>query len=153
MELIEKETELLDTGMIRLQDVNFETGKAALLPESSAPLDQVGQILTKWPDLKVEIRGHTDATGSDSLNMMLSQTRAGSVLAYMQTKFTTLTAGQFTAKGYGESRPIAPNNTALGRAKNRRVEFVVLNKDVLKKEVERRRMLEKTEPAPADTTK
>jgi outer membrane protein OmpA-like peptidoglycan-associated protein len=153
VELIEKETELLDTGMIRLQDVNFETGKADLLPESSTPLDQVGQILTKWPELKIEIGGHTDARGKDAYNQKLSEARANSVKTYMQTKFPNLRPDQFTAKGYGESKPIAPNNTDLGMAKNRRVEFVVLNKDVLRKESERRRLLQKGETAPADSTK
>jgi outer membrane protein OmpA-like peptidoglycan-associated protein len=143
VELIEKETELLDTGMIRLQDVNFETAKADLLPESFPSLNVVGQILSKWPDLKIEIGGHTDSRGSAPYNQNLSDQRANSVLTYMKTNFPALKAEQFTAKGYGESKPIAPNNTDLGMAKNRRVEFVVLNKDVLKKETERRSLLPK----------
>jgi len=143
VELIEKETELLDTGMIRLQDVNFETGKADLLPESHASLDQVGQILSKWPELQIEVGGHTDSRGSDALNQRLSEARANSVLSYIKGKFPNLKAEQFTAKGYGEAKPVAPNNTDLGRAKNRRVEFVVLNKDVLKRETERRSLQQK----------
>jgi len=143
VELIEKETELLDTGMIRLQDVNFETGKADLLPESHASLDQVGQILSKWPELQIEVGGHTDSRGSEALNQRLSEARANSVLDYIKGKFPNLKAEQFTAKGYGESKPVAPNNTDLGRAKNRRVEFVVLNKDVLKRETERRSLQKK----------
>ncbi|MEO5618378.1 MAG: thrombospondin type 3 repeat-containing protein, partial [Candidatus Eisenbacteria bacterium] len=153
VELIEKETELLDTGMIRLQDVNFETAKATLLPESFASLNVVGQVLTRWPDLRIEVGGHCDWRGSNAYNLRLSQQRAASVLAYLREKFPTLKADQYTAKGYGESRPIAPNATDIGMAKNRRVEFVVLNKDVLKKETERRRLLLKGEPAPADTTR
>ena len=57
IEVTEKETEMLDTGMIRLQNVNFETGKAALLPDSYAVLDEVGTILLKWPQLEIEIGG------------------------------------------------------------------------------------------------
>ena len=67
-------------------------------------------------------------------------------------KFPDLKAGQFTVKGYGETKPLVPNTNDLNMAKNRRVEFVVLNKDVLKKEIERRRLLKKEEAAPADTT-
>ena len=153
VEMVEKETELLDTGMIRLQDVNFETAKADLLPESYPSLDIVGQILTKWPQLRIEVGGHTDSRGTDAYNLKLSQARAASVLSYLTQKFPGLHPEQFTSKGYGESKPIAPNTTDLGRAKNRRVEFVVLNKDVLRKETENRRLQQKNESAPADTTK
>jgi outer membrane protein OmpA-like peptidoglycan-associated protein len=159
IEVIERETEMLDTGMIRLQNVNFETGKANLLSESFPTLDIVGQVLGKWPELKIEIGGHTDSRGSDAANHKLSQARADSVLSYLMQKFPALKAEQFSVKGYGESKPVAPNTNALNMAKNRRVEFVVTNKDVLKRESERRRLLQKSEtpppvtPAPADTTK
>ena len=150
IELIEKETELLDTGMIRLQDVNFETGRSEILPESFPLLDVVGQILKKWPELQIEIGGHTDSRGSNAANQTLSESRAKAVRGYLVQKFPELTAEQFTARGYGESKALVPNNSDLNMAKNRRVEFVVRNKDVLKREVERRRMLPKE--APADTT-
>ncbi len=148
VELIERETELLDTGMIRLQNINFETAKADLLPDAFPTLDVVGQVLTKWPELRIEIGGHTDARGSNAYNQKLSEARAHSVLSYMTGKFPNLKPEQFTAKGYGESKPVAPNTDALGMAKNRRVEFVVLNTDVLKREVERRRLLQKDEAPP-----
>ena len=141
--MTEKETELLDTGMIRLQGVNFETGKSDLLPESFTVLDQVGAVLRRWPQLQVEVGGHTDARGSAAANQTLSEARANAVRTYLLGKFTDIQGAQLSAKGYGESRPIAPNNSALNMAKNRRVEFVVLNKDVLKKEVEKRRLLTK----------
>jgi OOP family OmpA-OmpF porin len=143
IEVTEKETELLDTGMIRLQDVNFETAKADVLPDSYATLDVVGQVLSKWPELKIEVGGHTDARGSEKYNQTLSDARAAAVVAYLTRKFPGLKADQFTAKGYGESRPLAKNDSPLNMAKNRRVEFVVLNKDVLKREVERRKLLQK----------
>jgi outer membrane protein OmpA-like peptidoglycan-associated protein len=153
IEVIDKETELLDTGMMRLQDVNFETGKAELLPESYGALDVVGQVLMKWPGLKVEVGGHTDSRGSDAKNQTLSDARANSVLNYLKQKYPGLKPDQYTAKGYGESKPVAPNTSQLNMAKNRRVEFVVVNKEVLRRESERRRMLEKggTAPAPAPT--
>ena len=153
VEYIEKETELLDTGMIRLQDVNFETNKATLLPESHPVLDVVGAILKKWPELKIEIGGHTDARGSNAHNQRLSEARAQSVLAYLTQKYPELQPDQFSARGYGEARPLVPNTTALNMAKNRRVEFVVQNKDVLKRETERRRLLQRNEAAPPDSSR
>ncbi len=162
IEVIERETELLDTGMMRLQNVNFETGKAALLPDSYAVLDVVGQVLVKWPGLKVEVGGHTDSRGTAAKNQTLSEARANAVLTYLTQKFPSLQPGQYSVKGYGSTKPIAPNTSALNMAKNRRVEFVVLNKEVLKRESQRRHLLQQGEtqtpppaptPAPADTTK
>ena len=152
IEFIEKETELLDTGMIRLHDVNFQTGKAEILPESFADLDVVGQVLRKWPELKIEIGGHTDSRGADKYNQRLSEARARAVMTYLTTKYADLKPTQFTAKGYGESRPLVPNTSDLNMSKNRRVEFVVQNRDVLRHEVQRRRLLQKGEAAP-DSTK
>jgi outer membrane protein OmpA-like peptidoglycan-associated protein len=149
IEVLERETELLDTGMIRLSDVNFETGKAELLAESHGVLDVVGAVLGRWPELKLEIGGHTDARGSDAYNQRLSEARAGAVKAYLTAKYPGLKPEQYTVKGYGEQKPLAPNTNALNMAKNRRVEFVVQNKDVLKREVEKRRLLQKSEAAPA----
>ncbi len=143
IEVTEKETQLLDTGMIRLQGVNFETGKSDILPESFPILDEVGSILRKWPQLQVEVGGHTDSRGTAAANQALSEARANAVRSYLLEHFSDIQASQMTAKGYGEAKPIAPNNNQLNMAKNRRVEFVVLNKDVLKKEVERRKMLQK----------
>jgi OOP family OmpA-OmpF porin len=153
---IERETELLDTGMIRLQNIQFETNKADLKPEALPLLDVVGQVLEKWPQLRIEIGGHTDARGSDAHNQKLSEARANAVEKYLLEKFPTLDPKQFTVKGYGESRPLVPNRDETSWALNRRVEFVVQNKDVLKREVERRRTLMKSDTtgtAPPDTTR
>jgi len=141
IEVSEKETQLLDTGMIRIENINFDTGKATLKPESFKVLDEVGGILMQWPQLQFEVGGHTDSRGSDANNQKLSDSRAQAVLDYLQQKFPGLGSGQYTAKGYGESKPVSDNKTALGMAKNRRVEFKVTNTDVLKKEVEKRKML------------
>jgi OOP family OmpA-OmpF porin len=143
IELIERETELLDTGMMRFNNINFETDKAELLPESFATLDLVGQILSKWPQLRIEIAGHTDQRGTTAKNQQLSLARARAVQTYLLQKYSTLDAGQYTTKGYGESRPLAPGNDEKSWSINRRVEFVVLNKDVLKREVEKRRLAPK----------
>ena len=136
-----KETELLETGMIRLQDVNFDTGRATLRNESQATLDEVGNILARWPDLRVEIGGHTDSRGAPARNLALSRARAQAVLAYLLDKFPELDASHYTTAGYGSTRPIADNRTELGREKNRRVEFKVLNKEALRRVKEEQRLL------------
>ena len=139
----EKETELLETGMIRLQNINFDTGKSTIKPESDAALDEVGGILTHWPELRIEIGGHTDSRGGTAYNQKLSEERAQAVLDYLKQKYPELKAEQYTAVGYGESKPLVPNTSVLNMAKNRRVEFKVLNTDVLKREREKQRLLEK----------
>jgi outer membrane protein OmpA-like peptidoglycan-associated protein len=143
IEVSERETELLDTGMIRLDNVEFETGKADLKPEALSQLDIVGQVLTKWPELKVEIGGHTDSRGSNAANQTLSEARVKSVLDYLLQKFPQLKPEQYVSRGYGESKPLVQNSSPEAMARNRRVEFVVLNKEVLKREIERRKLLEK----------
>ena len=152
IEVIERETELMDTGKIRLQNVNFETGKAELKPESFPSLDAVGTVLSQWPQLKIEIAGHTDNVGGAAVNRRLSQARAASVLSYLNEKYPVIDGTRFTVKGYGKDKPLVPNTSDESRAMNRRVEFTVLNKEVLKKEIERRRLLKQGEAAPADST-
>ena len=110
-------------------------------------------MLTQWPTLKIEIAGHTDDVGGAAANQKLSLARAGSVLAYLMTKYPGIDSTRFTVKGYGKSKPVVPNTSVENRAKNRRVEFTVLNKEVLQKEVEHRRLLKQGEAAPSDTTK
>jgi OOP family OmpA-OmpF porin len=145
IEVSEIETILLDTGLIRLSEVNFELGKSDIKPESYNRLNQVGQILVQWPQLHIEIGGHTDSRGSEKLNQGLSEKRAQAVLEYLNTNFPDINESQYRVVGYGESQPLVPNTSAANMAKNRRVEFKVLNTDVLKKEVERRRMLRQGE--------
>lgn len=115
----------VDTGMLSSTKILFETSKAELKPECEAELDKIGGILVQVPDMKIEIAGHTDATGSEDFNEKLSQERAEAVMEYLTKKFPKLDAGNFTAKGYGESKPVADNDTAEGREKNRRVEFII----------------------------
>ena len=138
-----RETELIETGMIRLQDINFDTGKATIKEDSYKILDDVGNILVKWPQLRIEIGGHTDARGSDAYNQKLSESRAKAVLDYLVQKFPELIPNQFTTVGYGERQPISTNRTQLGMAKNRRVEFKVLNTEALKKQSEKQQFVPK----------
>ena len=153
IEVSEKETQLLDTGVIRLQNINFDLNKATIKAESFPLLDEVAAILLQYPTLNLEIGGHTDNTGKKAANLKLSEARAKSVLNYLLQKFPTLDASHFASVGYGSEVPVASNGTSLGRAKNRRVEFRVTNAEVLKIEREKRRFLRKDETAPADATK
>ena len=145
LELTEREVELLDKGVITARDIHFQTAKWDILPESRPILDEIGKILIQWPQLRIEIGGHADARGSDSYNMDLTQKRAQSVLDYLLTNFPQITRDQYTARGYGERTPVASNRTVEGMARNRRVEFKVLNTEELTKERERRRLLQRGE--------
>ncbi|MDA8140424.1 MAG: OmpA family protein [Desulfobacteraceae bacterium] len=108
-------------GTYILEGVQFETNKADLKKSSYSALDNAAEIMKKNPSLKVEIQGHTDASGKHDYNTQLSQRRAESVKAYLETK--GIEANRMIAKGYGPDRPIDTNDTKEGRARNRRVEF------------------------------
>jgi len=106
-----------------LKPVNFETGSAELLVDSHAALDKVAETAKKYPNLKLRVEGHTDSTGSASLNQTLSQKRADAVRDYL-VNTAGIPADQVVAAGFGQTRPIASNETSEGRAQNRRVEFI-----------------------------
>ncbi len=108
-----------------LEGVNFETDKAILTPDSLAALDRVAASLKDWPDVRVEVGGHTDSQGSSSHNMKLSAQRAETVKDYLAGK--GVDPSRMTVKGYGSTRPIADNKTKEGRAKNRRVDLIRLD--------------------------
>ena len=104
-----------------LEGVNFETDSAKLTPESEAIIDKVADGLRSHPEVKVEVGGHTDSAGRRRVNHRLSKARAEAVRDDLIGK--GVPASQMTAVGYGWSTPIASNQTAEGRAKNRRVEL------------------------------
>ena len=145
IELTERDRELLDKGVITTREIHFVTAKWDILPESQPVLDAIGTTLIQWPQLRIEVGGHCDWRGSDAYNQELSEKRAQAVLDYLLQKFPQINREQYVAKGYGESKPVASNKTVEGMAKNRRVEFKVLNTEELTKERERRRLLKKGE--------
>jgi outer membrane protein OmpA-like peptidoglycan-associated protein len=118
-------SELLDKintdGFVALY-ITFETGKATISPESDALLDQVAAALETAPDLVLEVAGHTDNVGTPASNQTLSEQRAEAVRSALVSR--GVAESRLTAKGYGQSAPIADNRTEDGRAKNRRVELV-----------------------------
>jgi outer membrane protein OmpA-like peptidoglycan-associated protein len=124
--IAEKNFNLVQKGMvITLKGVYFDIGKSTLRPESYPVLDDAAKILKDNPKIMVEIQGHTDSQGSESYNQTLSDKRAYSVVQYL-VKTQGIEIKRLKAIGYGESKPIASNETAEGRALNRRVEFVIL---------------------------
>jgi outer membrane protein OmpA-like peptidoglycan-associated protein len=108
-----------------LEGVNFETGKSTLTPESEAILNGVAESLVANDSIRVEVRGHTDNTGSMAVNRRLSAERAQAVSDYLETK--GVAADRLKARGMGPDQPVATNRTAEGRAQNRRVELRRLN--------------------------
>ncbi len=111
---------------IILKNIFFDFDKATLRPESTAELDRLTKMLNDIPTLKIEISGHTDNYGSDEYNLKLSADRAKAVVDYLISK--GISSDRLTSAGYGESQPIATNETNEGRQKNRRTEFKVLSK-------------------------
>lgn len=111
---------------IKLNNVFFESGKAALKKESFPELDRVAEFMSKNPDLKIEIGGHTDNVGKVATNKKLSESRAKAVAAYIISK--GIPKANIVSKGYGSAKPVDSNKTAKGKAQNRRVEFTILDK-------------------------
>ena len=102
--------------------INFETGKSVILPESKKTIDEIISMMSRNPDLKISVEGHTDNAGTEASNQKLSEERAKSVAdAIIAGK---IDKGRLQSKGYGEMKPIADNNSEEGRAKNRRVELI-----------------------------
>jgi len=104
-----------------LEGVRFDTDTARLKLSSRVTLDRVAKSLNAWPDVRIEIDGHTDSTNTDAHNLALSKARSAAVCEYLVTR--GVASSRLKEKGYGESRPIADNTTAAGRATNRRVEI------------------------------
>ena len=108
-----------------LKEIFFEFDKSTLLQQSFFELMRLLALLDMYPQMCIEIGGHTDGKGSDSYNKRLSENRARAVVDYLVSKGVDPDRLQF--KGYGKSVPVAPNDTDEGRALNRRVEFKILS--------------------------
>ncbi|MFK4441889.1 OOP family OmpA-OmpF porin [Caballeronia udeis] len=115
-------SQLQSSGHVQLYGVNFDFDRATLRADALPVLDRTAAMLKAHGDWKIEVQGHTDSTGVDSHNLVLSQARAAAVADYLSHHGAV--AAQLSAKGYGASRPIMPNDTETGRAQNRRVELV-----------------------------
>jgi OOP family OmpA-OmpF porin len=118
---------LENEGKVDLYGIYFDTDKATLKAESEATLNQVLAMLKGKPGLRIEIGGHTDSQAGEAYNLDLSKRRAQSVMKWLTDK--GIAATRLTAQGFGESQPVADNETAAGRALNRRVEIRDITKE------------------------
>jgi outer membrane protein OmpA-like peptidoglycan-associated protein len=112
--------------------VYFDTNKSVVKGTSATTLDRLVGILKEYPDSNILVEGHTDSAGADDYNMTLSKQRAESVTSYLSTH--GIASSRLTTKWYGETQPKSDNSTAAGKAKNRRVEMVIVASDELKQE-------------------
>ncbi len=116
----------LEVGQsIEIENIYFETGSSVLMPESFRSLNALIEFLKEYPNVTVEIGGHTDNIGSAEVNLALSEGRAFAVAEYVISQ--GINARRIVSKGYGFSRPIASNQTEEGRNRNRRVDFTILD--------------------------
>ncbi|MDE0590841.1 OmpA family protein [Halocynthiibacter sp. C4] len=114
-------------AILSANKLTFDPGADSMAPGASQTLDQIAEIMRDCQDVPIEIAGHTDSQGRESMNLSLSQARAEAVLMALMSR-RVLTAN-LTAKGYGETDPIATNDTPEGREENRRIEFTLLSAD------------------------
>jgi outer membrane protein OmpA-like peptidoglycan-associated protein len=106
------------------EGVTFDVGRATIKPQFYGALDAVASTLNQYGNTRIEIEGHTDSTGSATMNQQLSENRATAVASYLASR--GVARDRMYAIGYGKTRPIADNSTAEGRARNRRVEIIVI---------------------------
>ena len=113
--------QIAKSGHVAVYGIHFDTGKATILPDSEAVLQQIAQLMTDQPTLKLRVEGHTDNVGAAAANQSLSDKRARAVVAWLTTH--SVAPSRLTAKGFGATKPVAQNTTEEGRGKNRRVEL------------------------------
>ena len=117
--------EIEKTGRVAVYGINFATGKADITPDSAKVLGEIGNLLARKPDWRLRIEGHTDNVGNPKSNQDLSDRRAQAVKAWLTSK-QGVKPERLETKGFGDTKPVADNQTEAGRAKNRRVELVKL---------------------------
>src|SRR5687767_8501383 len=135
------ERQMLQDWMIRLTDLAFVPDSARILSEGMARLDSVSAVIRQWPMVRFEIGAHVDDQPAPAYRVPLSSLRAQAVGRYLLQTNPGLDARMFTLTGYGDTQPLVKNTSAANRARNRRVEFKVLNSDALTQERQRRTSL------------
>jgi OmpA-OmpF porin, OOP family len=113
--------ELDKSGHVAVYGILFDTGKATLQPSSEQTLSQIAKLMQDNADLKLRVEGHTDNVGAPAANQALSEKRAQAVKTWLAAH--NIAANRLTARGFGDTKPVADNSTDEGRAKNRRVEL------------------------------
>jgi outer membrane protein OmpA-like peptidoglycan-associated protein len=109
--------------IVNMSDVLFDSGQFSLKPGAREKLAKISGIVLAYPTLKLEVEGHTDSVGSEDMNVKLSENRASAVRDFLVHE--GIVTSSISSRGFGESQPVATNDTAAGRQKNRRVELVV----------------------------
>jgi OOP family OmpA-OmpF porin len=148
----QKRVEVRDNKIVINEKIQFEFDSAKILEVSHSLLNEVADVIKKNPQIKkIEVSGHASAEGSDRHNLNLSDRRAKSVRTYLIKK-GGIGKDMLTAKGYGETQPIADNDTDEGREKNRRVEFTITEQDITTTKVEvddqgNEKVIEETPPS------
>lgn len=104
--------------------ITFDTGRANIKPNFNPVLSDIANVMSKYPETKIEVQGHTDNVGSNADNLQLSQLRAQSVASALNAQ--GIDSSRIKSVGYGESMPVATNDTAAGRETNRRVEIKII---------------------------
>lgn len=132
------EVERVEDGIVVTFDgedsgIHFATDKYNINPDSQATLDKLAGILMEFPDTDVLVVGHTDSVGADAYNMTLSKNRAQSVTNYFVNN-KGISASRFSTHWYGETQPVASNDTPEGRAQNRRVNIVIVPNEKMEQE-------------------
>ncbi|MET0659387.1 MAG: OmpA family protein [Steroidobacteraceae bacterium] len=113
-----------DDVVISLTGINFGVGRSAIAAASESLLKKVQEAITRFPNASIVVEGHTDANGSDSQNLLLSQDRADAVKDYL-VRNAGVNVERISSIGYGEARPVASNETSEGRARNRRIDLII----------------------------
>jgi outer membrane protein OmpA-like peptidoglycan-associated protein len=113
-----------DDVVLSLLGIRFPSGRSTISPDSAALMEKVKKALALFPDAAIAVEGHTDANGGESANLILSQDRADAVRQYLVSTFG-VNPESLSSIGYGEARPVATNETAAGRARNRRIDLVI----------------------------
>jgi outer membrane protein OmpA-like peptidoglycan-associated protein len=130
-----KRVELTQDQIVIHDKIQFETNKAVIKPESFGLLDEITAAVKEASQIKkLSIEGHTDDVGADKYNLKLSEQRAASVKQYLVEH--GIDAARLASKGWGEAKPIGDNKTEEGKEQNRRVEFIIVEQDVVKKTYE-----------------
>ena len=123
-EEVKKEVQTEINNILQAENIEFEVDSSTITPKGIETIKKIYAILKKYPDIKVEIAGHTDSDGDAAYNKQLSQERVDMVKKAL-VEFG-LDGNRFTTKGYGESKPLVPNDSPENKAKNRRVEFIII---------------------------
>jgi outer membrane protein OmpA-like peptidoglycan-associated protein len=105
--------------------VLFDAGQFALNPRAQAEFAKVAKFVQMFSPAKLVIEGHTDSDGEDMSNLRLSEQRAGEIRKYLINNYAFISAGMIEARGFGESRPLVPNDSRENKALNRRIEVIV----------------------------